>query len=179
MKYSPVESLISGYYPDGVGQSVTDSARKAEYVEHDDDSGTPKKRTPRKTYRNRFFPTRKARKDSLANGRVPFGCGINRHIKPFYQPGDAPAALTLRPDCFEPDEARYYSNFTAAAQRLVLALRNLIITLWSKNPTQVLTIEHCTNKIITRGLVRSIIPQITSQVLRFCTAKGQSIKGLF
>ena len=172
LKFSPVENLISGYYPDGVGQSVTDSARKTEYVEHDDDSrgATPKKRTPRKTYRNRFFPTRKTRKDSV-NGKVPF-CGANRHIKPFYQPGDAPAALTLRPDCFEPDEAKYYGEFTAAAQRLVLALRNLIVTLWSVEPCKVLTVEDCLNKTIIRGLIRVVIPRILERVLRFCTGKG-------
>ena len=38
---------------------------------------------------------------------MPF-CGANRHIKPFYQPGDAPAALTFRPDCFEPDEGWFF-----------------------------------------------------------------------
>ena len=45
LKFSPVEALISGYYPDGVGQSVIDSNRRLEYVEHDE-----KKRTPRKVW---------------------------------------------------------------------------------------------------------------------------------
>lgn len=60
LKFSPVENLISGYYPDGVGQSVTDSAKKTEYVEHDDDSrgATPKKRTPQNLSKSFFSDTK-------------------------------------------------------------------------------------------------------------------------
>ena len=36
----------------------------------------------------------------------------------FYQPGDAPAALTLRPDSFEPDEASAFQDLPPATQRL-------------------------------------------------------------
>ena len=42
---------------------------------------------------------------------------ININFK-FYQPGDAPAALTLRPDSFEPDEASAFQDLPPATQRL-------------------------------------------------------------
>jgi len=178
LKFSPVENLISGYYPDGVGQSVIDSNRfKAEYnrnnVHHNNDQNNDAKvkRTPRKVYRNRFFPTRKTSRKMDSLLKVPF-CGANRHIKPFYQPGDAPAALTFRPDCFEPDEAKYYSAYSPAAQRLVLAIRNLIITVWSLDPSKVTTITECMNQTIVRGLIRAVLPELTRRVLRFATAKG-------
>ena len=86
LKFSPAEQLLRGYYPDGVGQSVIDSHRKSALYEQDEDSrgGTPKKRTPRKVSRNRFFPVRKTRKDSVSGKKEPFS-GACRHIRPVSQ----------------------------------------------------------------------------------------------
>ncbi|CAG5101961.1 Oidioi.mRNA.OKI2018_I69.chr1.g78.t1.cds [Oikopleura dioica] len=174
LKFSPAEKLFNGYYPDGVGQSVIDSSRKCELIDNDDEKGTPKKKTPRKIYRNRFFPSRKPRNTNSKNS-----CFSLRNRRPFYQPGDNPAALTLKPDSFEPDEVAHYQSFPPAAQRLILAVRNLVVSMWSISPTILVTPESCMQNAIIRGYIRAALPELFNLVIEFLTIKGIINFGIF
>ncbi|XP_028404189.1 lysine-specific histone demethylase 1B-like [Dendronephthya gigantea] len=93
-------------------------------------------------------------------------------VKPFCLPeSDDGIALCFRPDVMEPDELKEFPEF-AKIQNRYLALRNLILTLWSLNYKQILTVDRCVNNLILRGLARiAIIPQL-ERILRYLTLKG-------
>ena len=148
--------------------------RKCELIENDDEKGTPKKKTPRKVYRNRFFPSRKPR-----NTNSKGSCFALRNRRPFYQPGDNPAALTLKPDSFEPDEVAHYQSFPPAAQRLILAVRNLVVSMWSISPTILVTPDSCMQNAIIRGYIRAALPELFNLVIEFLTIKGIINFGIF
>lgn len=78
----------------------------------------------------------------------------------------------MRPDAFEPDEIHHFRDLPPAAQRLVLAIRNLVISLWSLHPTTVLTKQTCLHNTLIRGLIRVAIPHIIARVMEFLTVKG-------
>ena len=80
--------------------------------------------------------------------------------------------MTLRPDSFEPDEASHFGDLPPAAQRLVLALRNLVISIWSLNPSSPVTVYTSLNFTLVRGLIRVSIPFLIERVITFLTIKG-------
>ena len=125
-------------------------------------------------YRNRFFPSRKPR-----NTNSKGSCFALRNRRPFYQPGDNPAALTLKPDSFEPDEVSHYQSFPPAAQRLILAVRNLVVSMWSISPTILVTPESCMQNAIIRGYIRAALPELFNLVIEFLTIKGIINFGIF
>lgn len=94
------------------------------------------------------------------------------HVKPFsYPEADDSVAFCFRPDVMEEEELQHFPTFRRLQNRY-LALRNLVLTLWSLNCKEVLTFEKCMNHLIIRGLVRiAIIPQL-QKILKFFTIKG-------
>ena len=67
--------------------------------------------------------------------------------------GEEYVALAMRPDAMEEHEKLIFSEYSKE-QAMYLCLRNVIYTLWMKDPTRWLTIQEVAKYLLCRGLSR-------------------------
>uniref|UniRef100_A0A0N5BXI1 SWIRM domain-containing protein n=1 Tax=Strongyloides papillosus TaxID=174720 RepID=A0A0N5BXI1_STREA len=76
-----------------------------------------------------------------------------KFMKPFNVPDSPTIAFCIKPDIMENDEIGEFPEYTKESL-YYLAMRNLIVSLWSLNPYAYLTLEKCESYLIVRGLSR-------------------------
>ncbi|CAK8697040.1 unnamed protein product [Clavelina lepadiformis] len=198
IKHSPAGPFLTGYYPDGVGMSAVDTTDVRQLSEFTCDARNSDVALP-KTLLNHLNVKKKCgksndkkkevKKTSCAVGhstmltspgtrKRPYKDpplpveGLNPYFQPFYKPHERGKALCMRPDVMEVDEASAFPHYFKN-QTVYLAIRNLIISLWTLNPCQFLTVEKCIEHLLLRGLtrIRFCVVDIPD-ILQFVTCKG-------
>ncbi|XP_071804678.1 lysine-specific histone demethylase 2-like [Asterias amurensis] len=149
LKNSPAAPFLSSYFPDGVGLSAT-----CELVK--------KKPDERQSY--------------CGTSNIPVA-GVSPYFQPFYQPDEQGKAMCVRPDMMEHDEIQEFPEFTKE-QQMYLALRNLVIALWSTSCKEFLTVEKCVHHLIVRGLIRIRCADLLIPIIHFLSRKGLINTGL-
>ncbi|ESO94098.1 hypothetical protein LOTGIDRAFT_145165, partial [Lottia gigantea] len=148
---SPSAPFLTGYYPDGVGLSVSDDS-------------------VREVQPN---PLGELSSVSISFKKYPGGL-----IQPFTKDEQTLTALSFHPDLIETDEQLTFSHLTSENPMLYLALRNLIMSLWALDLTQWLTKEKCRNNLICRGLTRIRLVDDIEPMLQYLTSKSYINTGL-
>ncbi|XP_022088783.1 lysine-specific histone demethylase 1B-like [Acanthaster planci] len=149
LKNSPAAPFLASYFPDGVGLSATCELVKKKPGERHSYSGT---------------------------SNIPVA-GVSPYFQPFYQPDEQGKAMCVRPDMMEHDEIQEFPEFTKE-QQMYLALRNLVIALWSTSCKEFLTVEKCKHHLVVRGLIRIRCAQLLVPIIHFLSRKGLINTGL-
>ncbi|XP_065652086.1 lysine-specific histone demethylase 2 isoform X2 [Hydra vulgaris] len=93
------------------------------------------------------------------------------NMVPFYSPEDSEKARCICADVMTAEERQEFFNHLKDPS-MFLALRNLVMAMWSLNPKQYLTHKLCMNSVICRGLGRITLSEELKKVLDFLTING-------
>ncbi|XP_078481098.1 lysine-specific histone demethylase 2 [Ciona intestinalis] len=193
LKHSPAAPFLTGYYPDGVGMSAVDTTNRrslSEFSSDENDVIKPpglfnkinkhqvngKSHLENKKYvssksRGNVLTSPGGRKHSSKDPQIMVD-GLNPYFQPFYKPHERGKALCMRPDVMELDEAEEFPEYYKE-QTVYLAIRNLIVSLWTLDPKRILTISNCCDHLILRGLTRVRLCSLDAvRILQFATRKG-------
>ncbi|CAH3162092.1 unnamed protein product [Pocillopora meandrina] len=103
-----------------------------------------------------------------------WGCRLEDstgYVQLFYHPENPHTAYNIRPDVMEPEEEETFPEYIRQPM-LYLALRNVILSLWTLKHKEFLTPDRCAQHIIVRGLIRVLMVTEAKRVLFFLTKKG-------
>ncbi|PAV58279.1 hypothetical protein WR25_02203 [Diploscapter pachys] len=92
-------------------------------------------------------------------------------LYPFHIPEEQSMAFCFRPDVMEYDEHKAFHEFNVE-NTPYLALRNLIVTLWTINPFKYLSLPACLPYIVCRGLSRIWHCELAKRVHSYLEMKG-------
>ncbi|PAV56999.1 hypothetical protein WR25_01857 isoform B [Diploscapter pachys] len=92
-------------------------------------------------------------------------------LYPFHIPEEQSMAFCFRPDVMEYDEHKAFHEFNVE-NTPYLALRNLIVTLWTINPFKYLSLPDCLPYIVCRGLSRVWHCELAKRVHSYLEVKG-------
>nr|CAB3258325.1 lysine-specific histone demethylase 1B-like [Phallusia mammillata] len=192
LKNSPAAPFLTGYYPDGVGMSAVDTANSRQLTEFNSDENDillpptlydrikiDRSATGLHSSRDTSPQDNPSSMMMSPGGRKHVGketkiCveGLNPYFQPFYKPHERGKALCMRPDVMELDEADEFPEFYKD-QTVYLAIRNLIIALWTLNPRRIITPAYCCQHLITRSLTRArLCALVVPRILDFTVRKG-------
>ncbi|XP_077975414.1 lysine-specific histone demethylase 2-like [Styela clava] len=190
LKYSPAAPYLTSYYPDGVGMSAVDIDETPHIISfgENDVSRPPdicelvtKQSETKELPQNIVLPINKKGDSRLLmspGGRKSINQSnraagaVNGYFHPFYKPFEHGKALCMRPDVMELDEAQEFPEFVKD-QSIYLAVRNLVVALWTLHKKSFLTVKRCCQYIILRGLTRIFLCEhLLPRILCFATYKG-------
>lgn len=190
LKYSPAASLLTSYYPDGVGMSAVDideslcpiTSRSnhvanlpeiTKLVEQQSAVDLPQDSSDNAAKKGKESETRLLMSPGGRKSlNQPSGTGTSGYFHPFYKPFEHGKALCMRPDVMELDEAQEFPEYVKD-QAIYLGLRNLVVALWTLQKRSFLTTKKCCEYVILRGLTRiHICESLLPRIICFATYKG-------
>ncbi|XP_022694892.1 lysine-specific histone demethylase 1B-like [Varroa jacobsoni] len=95
----------------------------------------------------------------------------DRLTHPFLETGEELIAGAMRPDAMEEHEKVIFSEYSKE-QAMFLCLRNLVYSLWMRDPTRWLTIKEVANNLQCRGLSRIRCLYEAQRILHHLTQRG-------
>lgn len=177
MMSSPAAPFLVNYFHDGVGMSACGNMKdiqKKKSPSNGDADGSD-------CSEGENDPSSAAgSKSKTKSGKtvLPSVPGVPSYFQPFDQPGFRQLALSLPPNQMTDDEQIQFPQY-AEEQQMYLAVRNIVLALWTLNQKEALTVEKCISHLICRGLVRVRCIQELPSIVHYLTRKAYINTGIF
>ncbi|XP_019850257.1 PREDICTED: lysine-specific histone demethylase 1B-like [Amphimedon queenslandica] len=174
----PLASLLVEYYPDGVGISPTTvciQRNKQQQQQQQQQQQHEESSTSGGGIANGEALKKEEGKEEVEDTVVP----SYDWLHPFNHPKEGPRGGALTPDTLEPCESKTFPEWSKSpALDVYLIMRNIALSLWYSNNTQLVTASRCMDLVRLRGTVRIWISSQYERVIHFLSRRGYINCGL-